>query len=184
MVMGICPECNTYKNLTEHHSPSKGILPADKTIRDAAIDTFLCRDCHDKKGINSVEISAVRVVKIQGPFTSSVNDLNSLKQDLSKGKIPEFNSEDSYVIAAGSICAGSIFPISGSNLRLHSRNYYQKDDWNRDQYGWGINVNSIKEIESLRAGSPYVLTGSPSGYYYYVDIYKKKKDILDKVDTE
>jgi len=177
MIFGICPICNEPGKLTEHHNPSKGIL--NEQIRKKAIDSFYCIDCHDKKGINAIERAAVKSVKKQGPFVTSTNDLNSLKKNLLNGVIPEFNDHDRFIVSAGTIITGEpVSPISGTEIRLISRNFYQKDNWKRLEYGWGIrDINSVEQLENIRAGSPYIAAGSPTGYYYNVDIAEQKGTI-------
>jgi len=175
MIEGICPECKQYKKLTEHHNPSKNILPQDQTLRKSAVYCFLCIDCHDKKGINAIERNAIKDIKKNNSFITSTSDLNKLNKQLAKGEIPEFNEEDKFIISAGSITSGSIFPISGTNLQLYSRNFYQKDNWDRTEYGWGIDVNTSEEIKNIQKGAPYLVNGSPQGFYYCVDILKNKE---------
>lgn len=172
MVWRTCPICKQFKELTEHHNPSKNTMP--EQIREQAIE-FICKECHDQKGINAIERRAVRIVKNKGSIVTSTNDLNSLKDKLSQRQVPQFNNGDRFIISAGTITAGSIFPISGTDIHLISRNFYQKDNWDKSEYGWGISgLNSLEEINNLRKGSDYVVTGSPSGYYYNVDIFERK----------
>jgi len=169
MVLGNCDICKKLKELNRHHNPSKNTLPEEVGNR---VIEWICKECHED--INSVERKAIRIVKKQGPFVTSANDLDSLKNQLKQGQIPTLNEKDTFIVAAGSVTFGSIIPKSGTDTKLISRNLYQKDNWKKSDYGWGIAISHPEEIENIREGSVYTVSGSPSGYNYNVDIFMRK----------